>query len=228
MAPQQSPPQPYLNGAFYGPAVPPPQKSHRHASRGGGCCCGCCLLNLLFKLLITLIVTIGIVILVLWLVFRPNKVKFHVTDASLSQFNFSSANNSLRYNLSLTTIIRNPNKRIAIYYDRVEANTYYEDQMFGAFTAAPFYQGHKNTTTLNMNFDGQTSLPLGASEVSDLNSEKSEGVYSIDLKLYLRVRFKYGPFKSPKLKPKIKCDLKIPMSGTGAATFQTTKCDVDF
>lgn len=75
-------------------------------------------------------------------------------------------------------------------------------------------------------------MSLTADQTSDYNKQKSSGVYDIDVKLYLRIRFKLGVFKTGKFKPKINCDLKVPLtssSGTSStATFQTTKCDLDY
>lgn len=71
---------------------------------------------------------------------------------------------------------------------------------------------------------------LGADELSKFNAEKNAGVCSIDVKLYLRIKFKVGKIKTWWFKPKVKCDLKVPLSsnGTSASGFETTKCDIDF
>ncbi|KAB1222555.1 Protein YLS9 [Morella rubra] len=226
--------QSHLNGAFYGPSIPPPRRAYNRPSRGsGGCgCCGClfgclcdCIFGLIFKLVFTVLIIIGLAALVVWLVLRPNNLKFNVTDASLTQFNLDS-NNTLQYNLALNITVRNPNKRIGIYYDTIQANAYYEDQRFNTVTLTPFYQGHKNTSVLTPAFDGQQLVLLGTSELSTFNSEKSNGIYSIDVKLNLRIRTKMGLIKIGHFKPKINCDLKVPLSSSGTSTgsFETTKC----
>ncbi|XP_059646591.1 NDR1/HIN1-like protein 10 [Cornus florida] len=227
--------QPHLNGAYYGPSIPPPRKAYHRPGRGSGCnpctCLCSCIFNLIFQIVFTVLVAVGIALLVFWLIFRPNKVKFHVTDATLTDFNFSTSTNTLYYNLALNMTIRNPNKRIGIYYDRIEARAYYEDQRFDAVTMTPFYQGHKMTNTLSPVFQGQNMVMLGSSEVSKYNSDKSDGIYNIDVKLYLRIRFKLGAIKTPKFKPKIECDLKVPLHSNGtilSGTFETTKCDIDW
>lgn len=71
---------------------------------------------------------------------------------------------------------------------------------------------------------------LGADELSSLNSEKTLGVYDIYVKFYLRIRFKLGAVKTWRIKPKVECDLRVPLSSDGkpAAGFQTTKCDIGF
>ncbi|XP_010037307.2 NDR1/HIN1-like protein 3 [Eucalyptus grandis] len=223
--------QAHLNGGYYGPAVPPKQNSYLRPGRSRGCACGCgfCLLKLIFNIVITVVLTVGLLALLFWLIFRPNLVKFHVTNAELTQFNFTTTNN-LSYNLKLNLTIRNPNRRIGIYYDQIEARVLYGGQRLASDYLTPFYQGHKNTTTLSAAFQGQQLVALGTSEQSDFNSEKATGVYDIDMKLYLRVRFKLGKIKTFRIKPRVKCGLKVPLSslGSAAATFQTEKCDIDW
>ncbi|WCJ34205.1 Late embryogenesis abundant (LEA) hydroxyproline-rich glycoprotein family [Euphorbia peplus] len=212
-----------LNGAYYGPAIPPQRSYHRH--RSSGCGCGCCLLSCLLKIIVSIVVTVGIAILIFWLVVRPNKVKFHVTEATLSEFNVD-ANNNLRYNLAMNITVRNPNKKIGIYYDYIEARAYYEDQRFAVDTLNPFYQGHKNTSVLSPVFRGQHLLVLSGDRLSDFNAEKTSGIYSIDVKVHFKIRFKIGDIKIGKFKPKVECDFKVPINGTNA--FEATKCDWDY
>jgi len=71
---------------------------------------------------------------------------------------------------------------------------------------------------------------LAAEELSEFNSEKTAGVYNIDVKLYLQLRFKVGKLMTWKMKPKVDCELKVPLSSNGnsATGFEITKCDIDF
>nr|ACH63239.1 harpin-induced protein [Rheum australe] len=225
--------QPQLNGAYYGPAIPPPEpaKSSYRPGRGGGgrgCCClfdclcdcGCCLLSCVFKIICSIIVAIGILILVVWLIIHPHEPKFHVTDASITTFNYSG--NQLSYNLAVNFTIRNSNHRIGIYYDAFEANTFYQDQRFGMVEVDPFFQGKKNTTEIGpVVFKGQSGITLGSS--SDFESQKNGGKFDILVRLHLKVRFKLGAFKTGKWKPKVKCDLTVPLSSS-TNTFESTKC----
>ncbi|KAL1314085.1 hypothetical protein HN51_040823 [Arachis hypogaea] len=221
--------QPQLNGAYYGPAIPPSKSYHRPGRGGGGllgCCCGC-IFSLIFKLILSIVIIIGIAIFIFWLIVRPNVVKVHVTDASLTQFNYSG--NTLNYNLTLNFSIRNPNKKLGIYYDYIEARALFQDSRFDSDLLPTFYQGHKNTTVLGHVFEGQQVVPLSTDQVSELNKENSKGVYDIRVKLYLKVRFKLGAIKTKKVKPKVTCDLQVPLTSSKGVSssdiFQTTKCD---
>jgi len=215
-----------LNGAYYGPKIPPTQQYHR-PGRGSDCGC-CCLVTLLLKVIITVLTLIGLFVLIVWLIFRPiNKVKFHVTDVALTEFNYTN-NTMLRYNLTFNVSIRNPNKKIGIYYNRVEAKAFYEGQRFGYRSLTPFYQGHKNTTVLNVVFTGTQPVTLQGEDLKQFNSEKTSGLYSIALELSLRVKFKLGKVKTARFKPKVECDdLKIRLNGPSVAE-SNNKCKIKF
>ncbi|RWR82288.1 hypothetical protein CKAN_01100300 [Cinnamomum micranthum f. kanehirae] len=133
-----------LNGAFYGPPIPsqqPPHQPHR----------GCCLLSALIKFIAIFIILSGIATVVLWIILSPSKMKVHVEKASLMQFNLTNGA-TLNYNLTLEMSVRNPNKKIGVYYDRMEARAYYDGYRFGFVPLPTFYQENKNTTTLYPNF----------------------------------------------------------------------------
>ncbi|KAL8246423.1 hypothetical protein R6Q59_007639 [Mikania micrantha] len=234
--------QPHLNGAYYGPSIPPPAKKSRayHRPGGGGgscnpfswcfsCICGC-IFNLICQILITILVILGIVVLVFWLIFRPNAPKFHVNDAQLTQFTLSPDNNTLYYNLAVNMTFRNPNRRIGIYYDRIEARAEYRGQRFDTTELDRFYLGHKKETDLGTQFVGERVVVLNAGDRSEYDSERTAGLYEIDLKLKMRIRLKVW-WAKPKFKPQIECDLKIPMNSAGGVPsqrFQRTKCDFDW
>jgi hypothetical protein len=85
---------------------------------------------------------------------------------------------------------------------------------------------------LNPSFKGQKVIVLGADQSLDLSKEKDAGVYEIVVKMYLRVRFKLGVIKTRKIKPKITCELRIPLKSAGGGSsagggFEATKCDWD-
>ena len=83
------------------------------------------------------------------------------------------------------------NMLLGIYYNTFQVNGYYGGQRFDTQSLTPFYQGHKSTSELSTVFDGQQLL-VGSSEVSNYNSEKSNGYYSIDVQLNLKLRVEVG------------------------------------
>ncbi|XP_060177075.1 NDR1/HIN1-like protein 10 [Lycium barbarum] len=221
-------PEQHLNGAYYGPSIPPPSKSYHR--RGSSCNPCSCLFGCLCKIILTIIIILGVIALVVWLVLRPNKVKFYVTDATLTQFDLSTTNNTLYYDFALNMTVRNPNKRIGIYYDSIEARAMYQGERFASQNLEPFYQGHKNTSTLSPVFKGQSLVLLGDREKSNYNNEKNSGIYEMEVKLYMRIRLKAGRIKTHKIKPKIECDFKVPLdsSGRSSTNFESKRCHLDW
>uniref|UniRef100_A0A7C9E951 Late embryogenesis abundant protein LEA-2 subgroup domain-containing protein n=1 Tax=Opuntia streptacantha TaxID=393608 RepID=A0A7C9E951_OPUST len=229
--------QPELNGAYYGPPIPPPQSYNRPGRGGGGgcgCClldclcdCGCCLLGCVFKIIFSILVVIGLIILVFWLLVRPHEPKFYATDAAVTTFNFSNTN-QLSYDLAVNFTMRNPNRKVGIYYDQIEANAFYSDHRFSTVLGPTFYQGHKNTTSFGpVVFKGQNLVLLGSDEKSDFEKQSRDGLFHIMVRLHLRVRFKLGLFKFGTYKPKVKCDLMVPFKNDGKSSsqkFETTRC----
>ncbi|ESQ52156.1 hypothetical protein EUTSA_v10017735mg [Eutrema salsugineum] len=230
-----------LNGAHYGLPINTPAKTYGRRGADVGCgicrccfnclaCCGGCLLSIICNILIGVAVFLGIVALILWFILRPNVVKFQVADANLTRFDLDPQSNNLHYNLSLNFSIRNPNRRLGIHYDQLEASGYYGDQRFAAVNMLSFYQGHKNTTEIGTEFNGQRLVLLGAGGREDLREDQKSGIYRIDVKLRFKIRFKFGFLNSWAFRPKVKCHLKVPLTSansTGGFQFHPTKCHVD-
>ncbi|PKA65380.1 Putative syntaxin-24 [Apostasia shenzhenica] len=221
-----------LTGAYYGPAIPPSRTNRSIGGRSSGCCCNPfgCLLCTLFKILASLIITLGVIVLILWLVFRPNELKVYVDDAALTTFNLTDSS-ALRYNLTLAVSIRNPNSRISIYYDRFEAQALYDGNRFGFDGSLPlFFQGHKNTTVVNPRFAGQ-AVALGA-VAGTFEREKGEGSFNVEVKMEASIRLKVKFVKVGHFKPKFDCKVKLPAppakGGPPAPAFERTRCDVDW
>ncbi|KAF3441671.1 hypothetical protein FNV43_RR15586 [Rhamnella rubrinervis] len=160
-------------------------------------CCFCVFYNSILIFIIS--------VFIFYLIFVPQELKFTVTDASLTRFDYNStASNTLFYNMALNITIRNPNKKVGVYFNRIQALPQYEKKRFSLVTltnSTPFYQGHKNTTIVNAIIEGQQVILFKKKEVDKYIAEKNVGVYSIEVKLALRVKARYGKFKSRYYKP---------------------------
>ncbi|XP_017250668.2 NDR1/HIN1-like protein 3 [Daucus carota subsp. sativus] len=123
--------------------------------------------------------------------------------------------------------IRNSNRRIGIYYDQIEVQALYAGQIFGTTSVPGFYLGHKETEYLNPVFDGQSLVVLQGEDWSKFDMERQLENFSINIKLYLEVRLKMLLFTTPKYKPGIDCDLKVPLDSKGGVSgyFESQRCD---
>ncbi|KAI3977059.1 hypothetical protein MKX01_029927 [Papaver californicum] len=150
---------------------------------------------------------IFIVALICFIIFLSavpfKNMKFHVMDASLTQFNITSGDR-LDYNLAVNITVRSINKKIGIWYDKMESRTYCYGKDMGFVSLNPFRQGHKNTTLLRAVFQGNTS-------------------YSIDVKLDGLVRLKWpGGGRSRRYHFKVRCGLlRLPLLVHSSNTNQT-------
>ncbi|KAH1241354.1 NDR1/HIN1-like protein 10 [Glycine max] len=109
-----------------------------------------------------------------WLIIFPSSCKFHVTDASLTQFNLRS-NNTLDYNLKVSITVRNPNNNIIVYYGRITSIAWYKDNDFSWVSLTPFGQCRKNTTFLQAVFEGKSVIKHKSKELGEYKDEtKSE------------------------------------------------------
>ncbi|KAK7345244.1 hypothetical protein VNO77_15838 [Canavalia gladiata] len=154
------------------------------------------------RVLAKLLVIVTIAGFTFWFIVRPKEVNFHVTNATLTQFNYS--NDTLYYDLALNVEVRNPNKKISMYYNYIEALALYQDV-----------------------------IPLNKDQISEMyNNEKRYGIYHIDVKLNLKVKFNLGWYKTKNLKFKVACNLQVPLqsyNGTSpAAGFHATRCNWDY
>ncbi|KAF5192301.1 NDR1/HIN1-like protein [Thalictrum thalictroides] len=184
----------------------------------------------LLKVIASLIFGFGALALVLWLAVRPHDIKVYVIAANLTQFDLRNGSSTLDYNLTLDMIVRNPNKKVSINYDRLEATASYEGMRFGWENLPPFYQGYKNTSNFRANFGGQQVMVFSESNIISFNQEKTSGFFNIDVKFSTRIRFKMGAIKTKHMKPDVDCHLRIPFTpcnATLASGFVSTRCKVD-
>ncbi|XP_004305344.1 PREDICTED: protein YLS9-like [Fragaria vesca subsp. vesca] len=193
-----------------------------------GCRFTCC-----FWIYYNLILCFSLSFMIFGFIFLPQEPKFTITNATLTQFNFNSSNNTLDYNLTLNMTIRNPNKRVGIYYRRIQVIGDYRKKRFALVTlnTLPFYQGHKNTTELHqVVVQGSQPVKFGKREVSQFTEETASGIYSIKVQLALRIKARYGKFTSRNYQPyrKIDCKLNVPLSFNEtsiASGFKATRCE---
>ncbi|XP_002448803.1 NDR1/HIN1-like protein 2 [Sorghum bicolor] len=203
------------------------------ASRAVSCLCcpckclACGLFSCLCSILVSLAVTLGILVLILYLIFKPHMIAATVDSASLAQFNLSTTS-TLTYDLNVTMTVRNPNTRVGLYYDDVQSLAYYKDQRFGYTTLDAFYQGTQASTKLSPEFHGNQLLQ-GDVTAAEFRQEQSAGNFAVNVDLNAKLRVKVWAFKVRGPKAKISCQLSVPAPGAAnASPFQPTNCKVWF
>jgi len=177
--------------------------------------------------------------IIAWIVISPSSVKFHITDATLTEFNLTNNNNTLYYNFKVNVTIRNPNNNIIVYYRRITAIAWYKDNYFGYLSLTPFDQGHKNTTFLGpIEFKGNTKINLGRKQLDEYFEERRLGIHNdLAVDFDVQIRAKFGSFyKSGRFNtPVVQCRrLSVPLisssngnSSSSTFSFRDRRCSSD-
>ncbi|KAL2333117.1 hypothetical protein Fmac_014330 [Flemingia macrophylla] len=177
----------------------PPKKTR-------SCCCRflCWALSTLLILIVAIAITLGI----LYLVFRPKLPKYSVDHLRISQFN-ESDNNSIYAAFNVRITARNPNKKIGIYYEGgSHISAWYMDTELCEGSLPKFYQGHRNTTVLDLSLSGQAQNASGLLSSIQEQVQKTNNV-PLNLRVNQPVRVKLGKLKLFKVKFRVRCRLVV-------------------
>ncbi|XP_026428907.1 NDR1/HIN1-like protein 3 [Papaver somniferum] len=161
-----------------------------------------------------------------------DNMKFHVVDASLTEFSLSN-DEMLRYNLTLGISIRNSNKKLSVSYTLIKATTFCYGKNFSSHDIGVFQQAHKTTTLVRSVFQGHSLLVLTGSEPRDFNDDQRDGNFNIHLKLDIAFELTTdGEVKGHPYRSKVKCGLRIPLLNSSSdirlgSLFSTKKCKLD-
>ncbi|CAI9761541.1 unnamed protein product [Fraxinus pennsylvanica] len=182
------------------------------------------LLRFIAMALLALVIIVGLAVLITWLSVKPKKLRYSIEQGSISDFNLT---NNGHFNANFDFVLRanNPNKRISIYYDRIEVTVSYEDQKLSINDVHPFYQRRHNVTYLDLDLAARDVSLYGA-VARDLKLEKYSGNVELDVKIRSKIRLKVGVFKIHR-HLKIECGpLTVPFSSS-KGKFDRVYCDVD-
>jgi len=195
---------------------PPPKR------RNSCCRCLCCTICFLIALVVIIAIACG----VLYLVFRPKIPKYSVESIQITNFTINP-DYSTNCQFAVNIKARNPNKKIGIYYlDNSHLAVSYlgTELCTGALTV--FYQGHQNTTFLNVALSG-TGAQLTNDMVSTLAAQQKSSSIPLNLKADVPVKIKVGKLKLMKIKVRVRWDLTVDqLSANAKVTVKKTKVRV--
>lgn len=175
--------------------------------RRRSCCCRCMCWTI--SLLLLLIVLIGATIGILFLAFRPKLPDYSVDKLHITQFNLSSQDSSLSAAFEVTITAKNPNEKIGIYYEGgSHIGVWYDGTKLCEGSLPKFYQGHENTTVLNVPLQGQTQ-DANALFLSLQQQSQTTGFIPLNLRVKQPVRIKLGALKLFEVKFLVKCRLDV-------------------
>ncbi|XP_058745491.1 NDR1/HIN1-like protein 26 [Vicia villosa] len=172
---------------------------------------------------------LGIILLILWLAYHPSKPHITVTSASIYSLNATSPP-FMSISMQFTIFLRNPNKHVSIYFDRLSTYVSYRNQPITPHVILqPLYLEKHGTVSVSPVL-GSVPVPVSADVMNGLVVDEGYGVVGVKLVFQGRLRWKSGEIKSAHYNLYAKCDLllglkkglvgQIPLIGAPV-------CDVD-
>ncbi|KAF5737846.1 protein YLS9-like [Tripterygium wilfordii] len=203
-----------------------PVKHAKPPKKRRSCCFKC--FCWIFSILLLLIVLIGITVGILYLVFRPKLPDYSIDRLQITQFNLTN-NNSLYATFDVTITATNPNKKIGIYYEGgSHIRVLYIDTTLCEGSLPKFYQGHKNTTVLNVPLTGQTQ---NATDLFSSLQQQQQQTGTVPLKIRVKqpVRIKLGDLKLFEIKSYVRCKLEVDnLSANNDISIRNSSCKFKF
>jgi len=190
-----------------------PRQDFQPSKRRRNSCCRCFCCTICF--LLALVVAIAIACGVLYLVFQPRIPKYSVNSIKITNFSIN-ADLTTNCQFAVNVMARNPNKKIGIYYlDNSHLTVSYSGTELCKGALPVFYQGHKNTTLLDVALSG-TGARLSNALVSTLRKQKQKARVPLNLRAEVPVKIKLGKLKSMKIKVHVRWDLVVDRLDTKA------------
>lgn len=205
-------------GTAYPYAAPPPQGSYYNTNpyyADPYAAQRTTFVRRIVAVLIASIIITGTIVFIVWLVLRPQVPEFRVDSVTLSNFNISN-NSLITGNWDVRFTVRNPNGKITLGYDDIEAYMFYKSETLAETTVPPFVQGTKNETNVRATF-AASSTYLAQRYVDEINSNRAGGSVNFVVRMVARVRFKAGAWRARRRFLKVYCgDLQVGVSANSA------------
>ncbi|KAK6925407.1 Late embryogenesis abundant protein, LEA_2 subgroup [Dillenia turbinata] len=167
------------------------------------CCCRC--LCCTITTLILLIVAIAISGLVLYIVFQPKLPKYSIDTLRVADFKLNyDMTLYARFTVKITA--SNPNDKIGIYYEKgSHLSVWYTNTKLCGGSLPKFYQGHHNTTVLNVILTGRTTNATAL--MNALQESHQTGQVPLVLKVDVPVAVELGKLKLRAVRLVVTCQL---------------------
>ncbi|KAK6936280.1 Late embryogenesis abundant protein, LEA_2 subgroup [Dillenia turbinata] len=209
--------------------VPPPENARKYQeyTRKGSrrsCCfrCFCWTLGLIV-LFITLLAIAGAI---LYLVFRPEALKYSVQSITIKGMNLTAESNSMSPEFDIAVRADNPNNKIGVYYENGSNVTIkYSDVQLCSGVIPTFYQPSNNITIFTTTLTG-SGVALSSATRTSLVDAQSQGSVPLNLKIKAPVKIKLGSIKTWKITVKVSCDISV-NNLSSDSTIVSKDCGID-
>ena len=145
-----------------------------------------------------------LIVLTVWLVLRPTKPRFYLNDVAIVCINVSSSS-YLTVTMQATLAARNPNDRVGIYYDRLDAFAEYRGLQITVPTALPpAYQGHLDASVWSPVLSA-ANVPLPPYLAEALTQDETAGYLLVTIRVDGWIRWKAGAFITSHYHLRVRC-----------------------
>lgn len=175
-------------------------------------------------LLLLLVVAVGATIGILYLVFKPKLPDYSIDRLQLTQFALNQ-DSSLSTAFNVTITAKNPNEKIGIYYeDGSKITVWYNETKLSEGSLPKFYQGHENTTVIDVEMSGQTQDAAGIMTTLE-EQQQTTGNIPLRLRVDQPVRIKFGKLKLMEVRFLVRCGVFVDsLAPNNVIKIQSSSC----
>ncbi|KAF8044008.1 hypothetical protein BT93_A2095 [Corymbia citriodora subsp. variegata] len=150
----------------------------------------------------------GVTALIIFLIYRPERPRFAVVGAAVYDLNTSSPP-VISTTMQFTLLVRNPNRRVSIYYDRLSAFVSYRNQVITPPASLPFlFQESRSTVEMSPVLGG-APVPVAADVGNGLAVDEAYGVVGLRVVVMGRLRYKAGAIRTGHYGFYVGCDVMV-------------------
>ncbi|KAK4277340.1 hypothetical protein QN277_015353 [Acacia crassicarpa] len=222
-----------VKSQLYNPTRPvyrPPQYNRRRRSSRSICCC-CCFWSAI--VLLALILLSAIAGAVLYVLYRPHRPQFSVTNLRIAKMKLTTATDSsshLTTLLNLTLIDDNPNNHMVFFYEPFTVTAFVNSVPIGNGSIPAFTSDKNNQSSLRAVLSDSRDLDTDSLTSMRSDLKKADGfpvVIQMDTKVVLKMEW----LKSKRVGIRVTCDGingKVPAGKKPSlASVTESKCKVD-
>eukprot|EP00257_Ricinus_communis_P010306 XP_002530053.2 NDR1/HIN1-like protein 13 [Ricinus communis] len=165
----------------------------------------------------------GLIVLIVYLVYRPRSPRFEVSNVSLNAV-YVDAGSLLNADITLLANFTNPNKKVAVDFNHIIIDLYYGNTLIATQYIESFSTARAQSVFANVHMvTSQVLLPLGESAQLQEQSNKNGIIFNV--KGVFRVRSNLGSFLRYSYRLYGHCTIMLtaPPSGVLRATRCRTK-----
>ncbi|KAE8657759.1 Response regulator, putative isoform 1 [Hibiscus syriacus] len=180
----------------------PPKPNPPTPVRGGAARRSFCLCVFIFLLLA------GAAVLTVWFIYHPRKPRFIIVGAAVYELNATSQP-FISTSMQFTIVMRNPNKRVSIFYNNLQAYVSYRNQQITPTIDLPPLH-HKTKSTVSLSPVLGSGMVLASGEVvNGLMIDETYGVVALKVVLLGKLRWKAGAIRTLKYGFYVRCDVWV-------------------